>query len=159
MRHGRVGAAPTGRSDAERHLLDEGRQELVAAVAGLRALGVALDRLFTSPLLRARETAALVHDGLPAPEPEVLPALGLDCAPEPLLREIADEGERIAVVGHMPSLADLIGVAASGVGSTPLHPGAVALLEFAGRPRPGGAVLRWLMTPAQLAGIRGAPES
>ncbi len=159
VRHGIAEPAAEAGSDADRKLAPEGRAVLTEIAQGLRALDVAPDRLFTSPLIRARQTAAILHAVLDSAAPEVLPALGLDALPEDLLDEATGAGERVMMVGHMPTLGELVSLAATGVGSggTPLSPGGAAALEFSGRPRAGGARLAWLLTPTQL--MRAAQKS
>src|SRR2546423_13236430 len=52
--------ARTGRSDDERPLTSAGKKEMARAARGLRALVPKLHALAPSPLVRARETAAIV---------------------------------------------------------------------------------------------------
>ncbi|KAB2839708.1 histidine phosphatase family protein, partial [bacterium] len=52
-------------SDAERPLTAAGRSKMIAAVRGMRRLGVRFDALLSSPLLRAVQTAELVKKHLP----------------------------------------------------------------------------------------------
>lgn len=57
--------------EAGDQLTDRGREQAGAAGSGLAALGLGVDRLLTSPMRRARETAALVGESLGL-EPEVV---------------------------------------------------------------------------------------
>lgn len=52
--------APKGEPDEARPLSEEGRRVFAHVVQGLRALGVRLDRIYTSPWRRARQTAELL---------------------------------------------------------------------------------------------------
>lgn len=155
VRHGR--AVSRAASDAERRLTPEGRAELDAALPGLVRHGLAVDRLFTSPLTRAQETAALLRDGLGLPEPELLPLVAAPFLPEELAGALAGQGERLAVVGHMPGLGDFVSWAAPGAGRAggTFRPGSVARLDFEGRPAPGRGLLRWLQNPSELADFTG----
>ena len=46
--------------DAERPLSEKGEDQARAAAAALRKRGIELDRLYTSPLLRAHQTADIL---------------------------------------------------------------------------------------------------
>jgi phosphohistidine phosphatase len=152
VRHAAAEDAGPGRGDAERRLTSEGRRDFEESVRGLAALGVRLDGIFTSPLVRARETAAILAATLPGPLPEVLDVLGPAGGIEAVLRALRGAADRIAVVGHEPSLGHLVSLAATGVATDgmPLRKGGVACLAFPGTPRPKGATLSWLLTPKQL---------
>lgn len=77
MRHGAVAYFPDSRAaDPDTvPLTEEGRTQAVTAGRALR--GVAMDRVVTSGMARAEETARLVltEAGTPAPEPEAWPEL------------------------------------------------------------------------------------
>ncbi len=152
VRHAEAEEGGGGRPDAVRRLTRDGRQAFEEGVRGLAALGVRLDRIFTSPLLRARETAAILAATLPGPEPTVLDSLGPAGGIEAVLRSLRDEAERVAIVGHEPALGHLVALATTGVAADglPLRKGGVACLAFPGSPRPRGATLSWLLTPKQL---------
>ncbi len=113
--------------------------------------GILLDRLYTSPFLRARQTADLLlktwsQDGL-AVEP--CPGLEPGSKPRKLSRFLLKQtGERVGLVGHMPHLAE---VAAWLVGSKKaqieIAKSGVACLSCGDAPGKGMAVLNWLVTP------------
>lgn len=152
IRHGRAEDEGPDGSDRSRRLTADGAVHFVETVNGLREAGVVLDRVFTSPLVRARETAALLARHLPAPEPGILPGLGIPAeAPGSLLEELGAGGDAVAAVGHEPTLVHLVSFALFGraTDATPLRKGGVACLEFEGRPCAGGARLAFL-APAGL---------
>jgi len=110
LRHG--DAAPSGAGgDAARRLTERGRAD-VALVAGQLASGPAPERVFSSPLARARETAALVVERLPEVRAvERLDALIPDCDPEEVLdalREHGIEDGHVLMVGHQPQIGRLV---------------------------------------------------
>jgi phosphohistidine phosphatase len=106
-------AAP-GEPDELRALTPAGREQ-ACALAERLARGGGLDAVLTSPLLRARETGALIAR-----------AAGISCEPDERLAPgasaggvraaVAGRGERVAVVGHQPDCgeiaAELTGAAA-----------------------------------------------
>lgn len=152
VRHAAAEERLASRPDAERRLTAEGREDFAAGVRGLRALGLRPDRLLTSPLVRARETARILAAGLEAPEPEPERELGPGGSAEDLLASLRGAGEQVVLVGHQPDLGRLLLLAVTGRAGdgAPLKKGGVARLDFAGAPRPGAGVLHWLLTPKQL---------
>lgn len=142
-------AAASGR-DSDRELTREGRERMQAAVRGLRALDLRVDRVLHSPWARARQTAELL-----APLCEGRPPLRacdeLAQPPGKALLALLD-APRLAVVGHEPWVSQLVAWLACGTperaGAFEFRKGSVARLE--GEPRPGGMVLRALWPPATL---------
>jgi phosphohistidine phosphatase len=120
IRHGPAGDPDPDRwpDDGRRPLTKRGMRKVRDYAAGLRRLGVRLDWMFTSPLLRAVQTAALSAPKLRVrPERLKRTALLLPTAkPDDLLRMlrgVADadgrgDSVRIAVVGHQPHLGELL---------------------------------------------------
>src|SRR6266851_7136590 len=96
--------------DAKRPLTDEGMSRLRKQVRGLARLGVSVDLILTSPLVRARQTAEIVAGGL-HPQPHVTTLDSL--TPEGSCADvIADLGKharrsRLALVGHEPGIGEL----------------------------------------------------
>jgi len=108
LRHGE--AEPhDARPDDDRELTDRGREQSLAAGRALAALGLEFHDVFTSPKVRARETAALACQALACElvEHEALRAgFGVDDALE--LLAAAGEGRRVLVVGHDPDFSQLV---------------------------------------------------
>ena len=92
--------------DAARPLTSRGRRRWKRAVCGLERLGIAFDRLYHSPWLRAVETADALADLVHG---ETVVTRELACRPTPALLEHL-EGHRIALVGHQPWLGELVGL-------------------------------------------------
>lgn len=150
MRHAE--AEPAGaEGDAGRRLTARGQLQARAAAAGLRALDVQLDRLLTSPLRRAAETAALLAGELGGPAPEPRAVLDGRAPAGSILEEMAvlAAHARVALVGHMPVLAELVALATAGA-APGLGTASVALLEFAACPDRGAGTLCWVRSPDQL---------
>ncbi len=59
VRHGIAEGYAAG-GDAERALTEEGRTKIAEVAAGLARAGVEIDHLYSSPLLRARQTAEIL---------------------------------------------------------------------------------------------------
>src|SRR5881227_1819653 len=90
-------AAP-GEVDALRPLTSEGRDRARALGNRLRAEGFAPDAVLTSPLLRARETAAALGLG----EPEIDDRLAPGATPDEVRAAALERGTTVVVVGHQP---------------------------------------------------------
>jgi phosphohistidine phosphatase len=105
LRHGE--AEPHGaRPDAERRLTDRGEQQSVAAGTALAALAVTFQAIFTSPRVRARETARLAAGPLGADVSEH-PGLAGDFDARGAL-DLASAGDRILLVGHEPDFGQIV---------------------------------------------------
>ena len=161
LRHGiaeeRLPQPSTGDNPAEAEALDRarrltprGRQRSRAVLERLLALGLSGDRLLTSPLERARETAALAVEVGLAPALELASGLAPGGDPLPLLATVT---RRLILVGHEPDLSDfacrLIGAPADSL--VLRKAGAILLsLESAASPSGGRARLRLLLSPRSL---------
>jgi phosphohistidine phosphatase len=108
LRHGE--AVPhESKPDAERELTPRGERQAIAAGKGLAKLGLEFEACYTSPKVRARDTARLACEALniePAEEDVLADGFGRDDALELLMRHGADA--RILVVGHDPSFTQVV---------------------------------------------------
>jgi phosphohistidine phosphatase len=156
MRHGiaepREAAAPG--ADAERALTERGADRVRQAAAGLRALEVRPERIVSSPLLRALQTARIVAEvlGLPAEGIERSEALQPGAEPRRLFRELDGRAEaQLLCVGHAPHLDRALAVILGhpGGSATRLKKAGAACLELEACDPPRG-MLRWLLEPAAL---------
>jgi len=143
--------------DAKRPLTEEGMDRLRKESRGLARLGVTIDVMLTSPLVRTRQTAEIVASALD-PRPNLINAESL--APGGTFQSVVAELEkhskksRIALVGHEPSIGEL---AARLIGSR--HPiefkkGAVCRIDVESLPPAGPGSLRFLLTPKVLRSIK-----
>jgi phosphohistidine phosphatase len=143
--------------DAKRPLTEDGMDRLRKESRGLARLGVTIDVMLTSPLVRTRQTAEIVASALD-PRPNLINAESL--APGGTFQSVVAELEkhskksRIALVGHEPSIGEL---AARLIGSR--HPiefkkGAVCRIDVESLPPAGPGSLRFLLTPKVLRSIK-----
>jgi phosphohistidine phosphatase len=146
--------ARTGQSDDKRPLTSAGKKEMAKVARGLRAIVPKLDALAPSPLVRARQTAEIVARAYRVRVGPATRSLEPDARPTQFVRWLArhrTEGV-VAVVGHDPHLSALVTWLIAGVNEprVELKKGGACLLRFDGKPRRAGAILEWLLTPAQL---------
>ncbi|MEK6324047.1 MAG: phosphohistidine phosphatase SixA [Acidobacteriota bacterium] len=154
-------AEPLGKgnqfSDEKRALTEEGRNRMREAVKGLRKLGVELDLIMTSPLVRAVETAEILAGsmGISRKEIQHTPALAPGALAEQLFAEIKSHGgaESIALVGHQPDLGSLISriiQSDHGVLSIQLKKGSIGCINVTETVPTLRGALMWLLTSRQL---------
>lgn len=140
--------------DPERYLTEEGVEKTKAVAKGVAALGVAADLFFTSPYVRAVQTAEIFAEALDYSRQRIRQSELLLPGAEPtlLFRELAREKQASTVFlfGHAPHLD---GAIATALGSkkhvTSLKKAGVALIELK-RLSPPMGVLAWLATPKML---------
>jgi phosphohistidine phosphatase len=108
LRHGE--AEPHGsRPDAERRLTARGEDQSHAAGRALVALGLPIHVVFTSPRVRARDTASLACRYLDVAPVEHAPlGSGFDAAQALELLEVCDADQRLLLVGHEPDLSQVV---------------------------------------------------
>ena len=108
LRHGEAEPHET-RPDAERRLTERGEAQARAAGAALSALKLEFQHVFTSPRVRAYDTAALACEALgvgPVVHEPLSGGFDRDDALE-LLNSVGDE-QRILVVGHEPDFSQVV---------------------------------------------------
>lgn len=158
LRHGIAeDHSPTGR-DADRRLTPEGIAEMEAVAAGMARLGLRLDRILSSPKVRARHTAEIAAAALGLEAALSLePILAHGCNHFDLADLLASEppDARILLVGHQPDLSRNISALIGG-GNIQMKKASLACLKVR-HVAAGQAELRWLMSASHLA-LLGAPR-
>jgi phosphohistidine phosphatase len=152
-RHGIAEPFGPDGSDASRRLTPEGIEKTRAAARGLVFLGPRPDVIFTSPRVRAAETARIIGQAFDI-EPRVLKSLA-EGSPAAVLQDLAaNRRDTLCIVGHEPVLSRLIELAcgASPGGFIEMKKAGCACLELTLSPH--GMVhparLLWLATPRML---------
>ncbi len=152
LRHGIAEPGHGGLSDFDRQLTDEGRAELEEVAHGLRRLKIRPDRLLSSPLVRARQTAEAVAPAL-AVDVEIADELrsGATFAAFQQLTRRYETAGSLMFVGHEPDFSEtaaaLIGADGDGL---VLKKAGLIRVDLDGRFERGQGRLRWLLTPRQL---------
>ena len=153
VRHGI--ALPHGTPDVpddERPLTPKGRKRMQQIGIGLRRLGIAPDRIVTSPLPRALETAEIVAAALGmADQVETCDPLRADRDAAAIRDWVLTRTEdRLMIVGHNPSLSQLLGLLVAGLADPwvcALKKGGVAALSSRDE---GGFAIAWIAQPRLL---------
>ena len=101
--------APSGR-DADRRLTEDGKRRARAVGRGLAALDPEIEAVWTSPYVRARQTADAAAKELDVATLRETRALEPGRDPEEVLGELrAEKSEGVLLVGHEPHLGALLG--------------------------------------------------
>ena len=158
MRHGiAVDRADSGAGsgDRERQLTPKGIKRMTKAARGLVTLSLSFDRILTSPLERARQTAKIVAQTLQLENRvEEVEQLSPEQSAQDLLRALVpySDQKQILLVGHEPQLSNTISVLLSGTAGAEirLKKGALCCLEVDGLPPKKNGVLHWALAPKHL---------
>ena len=150
--------APDGPPDADRPLTPRGKKRTAFAARGLRALDVSPDQVFTSPFLRARQTAELAAAalGFAQAKIQIVPGLVPDAPPGALFHVLARHhaAEQVLVVGHAPQLdiALRFAVDRDEAPLWALKKAGAACVELERPGKPGGRLV-WLLEPGALRAL------
>ena len=139
--------------DSKRPLTEIGINRFKEAVEGLDWLGVSIDEIFTSPLVRAKQTATLLAHGLGnKTSVKTLDALAPGHSPRQVMSELsrAAKCNRIALVGHEPGLGELAAHLIGSPRALPFKKGGACHITIQGLTsrRPGELV--WFLPPKVL---------
>ncbi len=141
-------------ADADRPLTDKGRRRMLQAAAGIRSEVAPLQRILTSPLPRAQQTAEILAREYPGVPLAVTDRLSPGHSLPSLIDELAATAlpGTLAIVGHEPDLSGLIALLLCGEdkAAIQLKKAGAALLDFPQRIAIGRGTLLWLLAPGQL---------
>ncbi|HVL95552.1 MAG TPA: phosphohistidine phosphatase SixA [Solirubrobacteraceae bacterium] len=151
LRHGE--AVPHGaRSDSDRELTPRGEREARAAGRALARAGIEFDACWSSPKVRARDTAAHAGEELGVAFDEVSSlAAGFDRDDALELLHAHDDGACVLVVGHEPDFSQLVHDLTGA--RVALEKGGVAAILLDG----AAAFLLALLRPRELEAMAGGP--
>ena len=142
--------------DSQRPLTPEGRRRMKRGAKGMKALGLSFDRIFSSPWLRARDTAEIVARELKLERRlKFSRHLTAEGDPKLLIAQVArlrGAPRRLLLVGHEPYLSSLAGILLGGqqrVGIA-LKKGGLCRLDTGKLALGRRAKLKWLLTLRQL---------
>jgi len=157
MRHGIAEDRATGKNsdDRQRTLTPKGIKRIQKEAKALIRLSLSFDRILTSPLTRARETAKIVAQSLQLEDRVTeIEQLSPDQSVQELLSGLtAYAGDKdILLVGHEPLLSSAVGflLAEKAAAHIELKKGGLCCLQVDGVRPKKAAVLLWALTPKQL---------
>lgn len=150
-------------TEENRPLTEKGKRRTRQAAKGLAALDCKPTHLFTSPFVRAYDTARIVREAVaPSLKVETREELAVGAKPEPLmnmLRTLPSDAV-VVCVGHEPLLGEAASLMLCGKSfpNFPLKKAGAACFQLTDGVTPGHALLRWWLQPVQLRALakRGA---
>ena len=167
LRHGEaVDASEVGGEDAPRYLTAWGETRTREAAGAMARLGVAPERILTSPYPRALQTARITAEALGLGKKVVREDASLEpgAAPEDFDRLLAgsdEEGAGVMFVGHNPDLEEYVEHlitrrgATAGRANIRLKKGALAVVETVGIEGAGRGELQGLWGAKELIRLGG----
>jgi phosphohistidine phosphatase len=143
--------------DAKRPLSEEGMKRFRRASRSLAQIGIEIDVVLTSPLVRTRQTADIFAAAF-SPHPAVVnvDALAPDGSPASLISELEKYSRKrgIAIVGHEPGIGELASRLLGIRQAIEFKKGAVCRIDVDALPPKGPGTLRWFLTPKLLRNLK-----
>jgi phosphohistidine phosphatase len=142
--------------DAKRPLTADGAAKMRKAVRGMVRLGINVDVILTSPLVRSRQTAEIVAAAFGDRPPIVaVDSLAPGGSYQAVLSDLEKQSRRshIAIVGHEPALGELAGRLSGSRHPFEFRKGGVCRIDVEALPPTGPGALRWFATPKILRSI------
>lgn len=166
VRHG-IALAHEDRGDLpddDRPLTAKGRRRFRRLARAFAQLGEKPDLLFTSPLIRAAQTAEILAGKIRQDEVGVLEELRAGASVGPLLAEVGrrvKDEQSVALVGHDPQMSQLVAV----LGDVPkedqeridFRKGAIVRIDVGALPSGRPSEARWHLKPKNRLLVRGLP--
>ena len=142
-------------ADESRQLTDRGRKRIRQVGHGLSCLDIHLERIASSPLPRASQTAEILADELDYFSPiEVVDALRVEKSALEIAQWLSCQSEEsIMLVGHNPNMSELVGLLTLGEprAVVNLRRGGIAVLSQ--KARASSYRLDWVARPRLLRRI------
>ncbi len=160
LRHGEAGKSiPASAKDFQRPLTESGRQKIESVGESLKQWNIKLDKVITSPLRRAKETAEEVAKVLDIEDHiEKVDVLKPEGDRLELYKKLSKfrRQDSVLIVGHEPYLSVMIGdiIAANPNSHIALKKGGMAKIEIITFAPKISGELKWLLTPRQLRKIK-----
>jgi phosphohistidine phosphatase len=161
MRHGLAVArgSVVFAEDAQRPLQPEGKEKMREIAEGLMRVGLELDWVVSSPLVRAVETARIIAESSASSAAvDVCDALRPGGSPEEVIAFLAKRPSRtrVLVVGHEPDLSELVArlIGAGSDANLGFKKGGCCLISFEEFPPRNPGQLTWWLTPRLLRKLR-----
>jgi phosphohistidine phosphatase len=150
IRHSKAEPSSPIKKDKDRELTNSGIELIKSAAEHWKSRINNFDYLFTSPFIRAVQTANLVDAAINSTNDIILDkSLSPGTRPDVIIR-ITDaiEADEIAFVGHQPDMSFII---SRFIGSYEVNlkfaPASIAKISFKGKPKSGKGMLEFLLPP------------
>jgi phosphohistidine phosphatase len=143
--------------DTKRPLTHKGIARLRREASALNRLGVSFDQVLSSPLVRARQTAEVLAEGLAARPPlALIEALSPGGTTAQVIEELGKHArrKRIALVGHEPNIGELAAKLIGARLAIEFKKGAICRIDVDTLPPARAGRLRWFLSPKMLRTMR-----
>jgi phosphohistidine phosphatase len=143
--------------DSKRPLTERGVSRFKKTARGLAQIGVELDVVLSSPLVRARQTAEIVASAsVPRPPLVIVESLAPGSGYQALLADLEKQARRcrIALVGHEPALGEIAGLLTGFRQPLRFKKGAICRIDVTNLPPDEPGELRWFVPPGIFRRIR-----
>jgi phosphohistidine phosphatase SixA len=151
LRHGDV--LEQGYDDVSWPLSSLGEEQAAAAAKTLKASNINVDRILASPLMRAKQMAAIIQTMLEVKEFSLSEYLVPGTDHRQLFQYLNTLSDRsVLLVGHEPQLRGFISALVNKTRDCgiELRKGTLVCLDVARPIQPGGGMLKWLLTAEQM---------
>ncbi|HEY6908907.1 MAG TPA: phosphohistidine phosphatase SixA [Myxococcales bacterium] len=163
IRHGIAEDPAPATPDDSRALTAKGRRRFRRGSRAFARRGEPLTRLFTSPLVRAVQTAEILARSLGRDEVSVLEELRSGAPAAKVIEALASrakDGDSVALVGHDPQMSNLVAVLAQlgpeDAARVQFRKGAIVRIDVDALP-PRRSESRWHMKPRSRSFAEGLP--
>lgn len=133
-----------------RPLSPEGIADVKRVAKKLHDAGITPDTIFSSPILRAQQTAETLLQCFEQCHLQITPALGYDFDSNAILASLAssDVKKTLFLIGHAPALAQFVNeIVGEVVLPNGLSTGAAAIIDFPENPDAGSGIFHSLIEP------------
>lgn len=132
VRHGDAEPQIDGKNDRDRKLIKKGIKQMRRIANFIDEMGYTIDRILSSPYLRAYQSAEVILDelGIDDKKVETFDELSPDSDPSTFLQRIKEfnDNSTIMIVGHEPFLSKFINLISGG--QVEIKKGGLAVLEY-----------------------------
>jgi phosphohistidine phosphatase len=149
LRHGEAEPRASGIPDGPRKLIAKGKRDVRAVLKAALKANLRPDLILTSPLRRARETAAIAAALCGCERVMETRSLLPGANPALVWKEICSlrEVQQVVLAGHQPHLGHLIAFLLEAAVMVDLKKGALVRISTPAKPGPPRGVLKWMLTP------------
>jgi phosphohistidine phosphatase len=143
--------------DTKRPLTGKGVSRLRKSARGLVRLGVSLDVILTSPLVRARQTSDIVASAFnPKPPIVVVDSLAPGGSFASVLTDIEKQARRsnLALVGHEPDIGEMAAQLSGLRHRLEFKKGGACRIDIESLTPPARGTLQWFLPPAIMRRLR-----
>lgn len=158
VRHAEAAPKQDYPRDEDRPLTKTGAARTKTVAEALEALGASPSTVYTSPLVRARQTAEIIATQLGGARLDEVEALGSGHEAREVIEFLAGvDVDEAAVVGHAPQLDEVVSLMISGSldKTVDMSKASVACVRFDEEVREGRGVLKWHLVPKVVEALLG----